>query len=393
MENYKYLIIGSGMTAASAVQGIREIDPTGSIGMVGSENDLPYDRPPLTKGLWKGKPFDSIWRKFEGLGVSINLGTTIVSFDPGLHLAESERGETFAGDHVLIATGGKPRRLPIRSEALVYFRSLASYQKLRGMTETGTDFAVIGGGFIGSEIAAALSMNGKHVSMIYRENLIGERIFPAGLAQHVTDAYRQKGVEILPGETVESIQPYHERYILSTRGGHDLIVDGIVAGLGIQLNLDLAQQAGLKTNVGIIVDENLQTSTPNIYAAGDVAEFFNPALGRRIQVEHEDAANSMGRQAGRNMAGAGEPYTHLPYFYSDLFEMGYEAVGILDPRLEVVEDWKEQYEKGVVYYLEGGRVRGMLLWNVWGQVDAARALLAEPGPFTPGDLVGRLGGK
>jgi 3-phenylpropionate/trans-cinnamate dioxygenase ferredoxin reductase subunit len=390
MENYKYLIIGTGMTAAAAAEGIREIDPTGSIGMVGRENDLPYNRPPLSKGLWKGKPLSSIWRNLDGMGISINLGTKIVSFDAGLRLAESERGETFAGDTVLIATGGSPRRLPLKSEALVYFRSLASYQRLRELTETGQDFAVIGGGFIGSEIAAALSMNGKHVSMIYRDKDIGERIFPPDLAQYVTDYYRKKGVEILAGETVEDIQPHHERYILTTSGGRELIVDGVVAGLGIQLNLELAQAAGLKTNVGIIVDEHLQTSAPNIYAAGDVAEFFNPALGKRIQVEHEDAANSMGRRAGRNMAGAGEPYTHLPFFYSDLFEVGYEAVGTLDPRLELVPDWKEPYQKGVVYYLADQRVRGMLLWNVWGQVDQARALIAEPGPFKSEDLKERL---
>ncbi len=390
MENYKYLIIGAGMTAAAAAQGIREIDPTGSIGMVGSENDLPYNRPPLSKGLWKGKPLDSIWRNFDGMGVSINLGTKIVSLDAGLRLAEGERGEQFAGDKVLIATGGKPRRLPIKSEALIYFRSLASYQRLRQMAETGTDFAVIGGGFIGSEIAAALAMNGKQVTMLYRENMIGERIFPADLAQFVTDYYRKKGVEILTGETVESIEPHHDRYILTTRGGHEMIVNGVVAGLGIQLNLELAQQAGFKTHVGIIVDENLQTSAPGIYAAGDVAEFFNPALGKRIQVEHEDNANSMGRQAGRNMAGAAEAYTHLPYFYSDLFELGYEAVGTLDPRLETVADWKEPFKKGVIYYLEEGRVRGMLLWNVWDQVEQACALIAEPGPFKAEDLKERI---
>jgi len=381
MENYKYLIIGAGMTAAAAAQGIREIDPTGSIGMVGSENDLPYNRPPLSKGLWKGKPLDSIWRNFDGMGVSINLGTKIVSFDAGLRLAESERGESFAGDKVLIATGGKPRRLELKSEALVYFRSLASYLRLRDLSEKGQDFGVIGGGFIGSEVAAALAMNGKHVSMILREERIGERIFPADLAQYVTDYYRKKGVEILAGEAVEGIDAHHDRFILTTHGGHDLIVDGVVAGLGIQLNLDLAQQAGLKTNTGILVDENLQTSAPGIYAAGDVAEFYNPALGKWIQVEHEDNANSMGRQAGRNMAGAAEPYTHLPYFYSDLFELGYEAVGTLDPRLETVADWKEPFQKGVIYYLEGGRVRGVLLWNVWEQVEQARALIAEPGPF------------
>ena len=392
MENYKYLIIGAGMTAAAAAEGIREIDPTGSIGMVGSEDDLPYNRPALSKGLWKGKPLNSIWRNFDGMGVSINLGTKIESLDAGLHLAESERGETYAGDKVLIATGGKPRRLDLDSEAVVYFRSLASYQRLRKMCESGQDFAVVGGGFIGSEIAAALAMNGKHVSMILRENGIGERIYPPDLAQFVTDYYRKKGVDVLPGETVEGIEPHHGRYVLTTHGGQTLTVDGVVAGLGIQLNIELAQAAGLKTNTGIIVNETLQSSAPGIYAAGDVAEFFNPALGKWMQVEHEDNANVMGRQAGRNMAGAAEPYTHLPYFYSDMFELGYEAVGLLDARLETVADWKEPYQKGVIYYLAEGRVRGMLLWNVWGQVERARQLIAEPGPFKAEDLKERIQG-
>jgi NADPH-dependent 2,4-dienoyl-CoA reductase/sulfur reductase-like enzyme len=121
-----------------------------------------------------------------------------------------------------------------------------------------------------------------------------------------------------------------------------------------------------------------------------VASFFNPALGKRMRVEHEDNANAMGRQAGRNMAGMNEPYHYLPAFYSDLFELGYEAVGELDSQLETVSDWKEPYRKGVVYYLREGRVRGVLLWNVWKQVEAARRLIAEPGPFKPDDLKGRL---
>jgi NADPH-dependent 2,4-dienoyl-CoA reductase/sulfur reductase-like enzyme len=141
---------------------------------------------------------------------------------------------------------------------------------------------------------------------------------------------------------------------------------------------------------GIVVDEHLQTSTPDIYAAGDVANFFNPALGTRMRVEHEDNANTMGRAAGRAMTGATEPYTHLPFFYSDLFELGYEAVGELDSRLETFADWKQPFREGVVYYLKEGRVRGVLLWNTWGQVDAARALIAERGPFSANNLRGRF---
>jgi 3-phenylpropionate/trans-cinnamate dioxygenase ferredoxin reductase component len=165
--------------------------------------------------------------------------------------------------------------------------------------------------------------------------------------------------------------------------------------------MQLAWQAGLGAaggvaakvagrSGGIAVDELLRAGHPDIFAAGDVAQFCDPLLGNRRRVEHEDNANTMGRAAGRNMAGANEEYQHSPFFYSDLFELGYEAVGELDPRLETVADWKEPYREGVLYYLHDGRVRGVLLWNVWGQVDAARRLIAEPGPFRAEDLKGRL---
>src|SRR5439155_9741340 len=142
----------------------------------------------------------------------------------------------------------------------------------------------------------------------------------------------------------------------------------------------------------ILVDRFLQTSRPNVYAAGDVASFENPALGMRLRVEHEDNAKTIGRVAGRNMAGAPTAYDHLPFFYSDLFDLGYEAVGLIDSRLETFADWQKPNEEGVIYYLRDGRVRGVLLWNVWEQVDAARALIAEPGPFSAANLKGRITG-
>jgi len=177
--------------------------------------------------------------------------------------------------------------------------------------------------------------------------------------------------------------------VRTTTGG-ELVAEVLVAGLGITPAVELAEQAGLPVDNGVLVDEFCRTSHPDVYAAGDVANFANPALGTRLRVEHEDNANTMGRTAGLNMAGRATAYDHLPFFYSDLFDLGYEAVGDLDARLETVADWKEPFREGVVYYLKNGRVRGVLLWNTWGQVDHARALIAERGPFTPRDLKGRL---
>ncbi|PPK72958.1 NADPH-dependent 2,4-dienoyl-CoA reductase/sulfur reductase-like enzyme [Methylobacter tundripaludum] len=393
MTNYPYLIIGGGMTAAAAVDGIREVDSTGGIGLISAEIDAPYDRPPLSKSLWKGKPLDVIWRKTENKSVKIHLGRVVKEIFPQQKRVVDDKGDVFTYQKLLLATGGKPRRLPFGDDHIIYFRTLPDYRRLRALTETGRRFAVIGGGFIGSEIAAALAMNGKEVVMIFPGKAIGDRVFPSPLAQFVTSFYRQKGVEILAGEEIVGLETLGNQHVLKTRTNREIVVDGVVAGVGIEPNVELAQTVGLEVENGIIVDEFLHASHPDIYAAGDVAAFYNPALGKRIRVEHEDNANAMGRLAGRNMAGKSEPYHHLPFFYSDMFDLGYEAVGELDARLETFADWKRPNEEGVIYYLQNDRVRGVLLWNVWEQVEAARQLIAEPGPFTAKDLKGRLPAK
>jgi NADPH-dependent 2,4-dienoyl-CoA reductase/sulfur reductase-like enzyme len=168
--------------------------------------------------------------------------------------------------------------------------------------------------------------------------------------------------------------------VLKTQSGHEYHADVIIAGIGITPNTGLAKEAGLETDNGIIVDEHCRTSDPNIYAAGDVAEFYNPALNKRMRVEHEDNANTMGKLAGRSMAGADESYDYLPMFYSDLFDHGYEAVGELNSELETFANWQEPYQKGVIYYLKDGQIRGVLLWNVWDQVDNARQLIGQTIP-------------
>ena len=202
----------------------------------------------------------------------------------------------------------------------------------------------------------------------------------------MTAFYRQKGVEVIPEKTVEAVETAHGRLRVRLSGMNPIEVDGVVAGLGIVPNTQLAARAGLEVSDGIVVDELLRTSSRDIYAAGDAAAFDNPSLGKRIRVEHEDNANTMGQIAGRNMAGALERYDHLPSFYSDLFELGYEAVGELDPRLQTISKWKEQFHEGIVYYLEQGRIRGVLLWNVWEKIDAARAAIKSGRVFTTAEV-------
>ncbi|HXY36368.1 MAG TPA: FAD/NAD(P)-binding oxidoreductase [Planctomycetaceae bacterium] len=395
MPNYKYLIVGGGMTADAAIGGIREVDQSGPIGVIGSEPQRPYNRPPLTKGLWKGKPLSSIWRKTESTEVTFHLGRTARDLDPGARRVVDDQGTEYRYERLLLATGGTPRRLEFGGDQIIYYRTLADYERVRALADKSSRFAVIGGGFIGSEIAAALALNDKTVSLIMPGEAICAQIFPPDLAAYVTDYYRKKGVEVLNGRRSVGLEPQGDQFKLAIEEGTTkktsaLAVDAVVAGIGIVPNTQLAQAAGLKVANGIWVDSALRTSNPDIFAAGDVANFDDRTLKTRRRVEHEDNANTMGRVAGKSMAGKSVSYDHLPYFYSDLFDLGYEAVGQTDSNLEIFADWKEEFKKGVVYYLGAGRVRGVLLWNVWEQVDNARRLIAQPGPFKPQDLKGRI---
>ena len=390
MAHFNYLIVGGGMTADAAARSIREVDAPGAIAMIGAEPDPPYNRPPLSKGLWKGEAEDTIWRKPEMAGATLHLGRRVVSLDPRGKRLTDDRGTMHTFDRALLATGGTPRHLPFESDHILYFRTLADYRRLRTFAAERLRFTVVGGGFIGSEIAAALRMQGCDVVMLVPEAGLGARVFPAELSRFLADYYRQKGVEMRTGEGMAGLEERGEQTLVRTTTQKEFNTDVIVAGIGIEPNVELAEQAGLQVENGIVVDEHCRSSHPSIFAAGDVANFHNPALGTRMRVEHEDNANTMGKVAGENMAGQATRYDHLPFFYSDLFDLGYEAVGDLDARQEMFADWKEPFREGVIYYLKGGRVRGVLLWNTFGKVDAARALIAQPGPFNAGALKGRI---
>lgn len=389
MKHYKYLIIGGGLTADAATRGIRELDPEGSIGLLSMEPDPPYMRPNLSKGLWKGRPVEKIWRKTEERA-KLLLGRKVTGLNPKNKAVQDNKGDEYTYDKLLIATGGSPIHLLCGEEDIIYFRDFQDYQRLRKMADRRGHFVVIGGGYIGSEMAAALTMVGAKVTMIFPEDAIGGLAFPSDLAHYLNDYYREKGVEVIPNDLVADVQKVGERIIVQTGSGRAIETDGVVAGIGIRPNIDLAKEAGLEVENGIVVNERLETSAPDIYAAGDVANFYHVALGERMRVEHEDNGIRMGKLAGGNMAGGNEIYNHIPLFYSDLFEHGYEAVGELNSRLETVSDWQEPFQKGTVYYLKDGRVRGVLLWNFWKQVDTARTLMLEKGIFKAEDLKGRI---
>jgi NADPH-dependent 2,4-dienoyl-CoA reductase/sulfur reductase-like enzyme len=391
MQNvFDYLIIGAGMAGEAAAQALREADAGATIGMLGEESHPPYDRPPLSKALWKGGKEADIWRPIDKARAVVTLQRRALKIDRQAHTVRDDAGDAWKYRKLLIATGGTPRRLPSGGDDFIYYRTFDDYRRLRRSVKPGARIAVIGGGFIGSEIAAAMAMNGCKVTMLFPDDAIGARVYPDALADAVTAYFREKGVDVRAGITAKGGAADADGMTIELSDGDTLRADAVVAGLGIVPNTRIAEEAGLEVGNGIVVNDHLQTSDPDIYAAGDVASFPAPALGHRIRVEHENAAITMGARAGKCMAGQDAPYDELPFFYSDLFELGYEAVGTLDSRLETVEQWVTPFREGVVYYLDAGRVRGVLLWNTWGQVDAARNLIAAPGPLDAENVRGRL---
>ena len=382
-QSYKYVIVGAGLAGASAIDGIRERDAQGSILLIGSEADLPYDRPPLSKQLWFGtKQVDEIFlhdRKFyERNGVELALDTQIVALDIRAKTIGDARGRRYTYEKLLLATGGRPRKLSIPGgdlPGLCYFRSLADYRRLRGAAAEGKSAVVIGGGFIGSELAAALRTNKLEVTMVFPGSYLCSRVFPESLGRALLDRYVEHGIQVHAGDAPVEITRNDGKYTTRTRGGLSLASDLVVIGVGIDPAIDLAAAAGLQIGDGIVVNEYLQTSDPSIYAAGDNAFFPYPALGETARVEHWDNAVNQGKWAGRNMAGAGQPYTYMPLFFSDLFDFGYEAVGDVSATLPTWADWQEENRTGVVYYLRDERVCGVMLCNVWEKVEQARELI------------------
>src|SRR5688500_4020636 len=268
MKQYKYLIIGGGLAGDGATRGIREHDPEGSVGLISMEPDPPYMRPDLSKKLWKGRPLEKIWRHTEERA-ELHLNRKVAQLDPKKKYVCDDKEDEYTYEKLLIATGGAPKHLLVGKEEIIYFRNFQHYKHLRELTESGDHFAVIGGSFIGSEIAAALTIVGEKVTMLMRGEAICAHIFPDDLAHFLNVYYRQKGVEVLTGETVASLQREEKGLMIKTESGRAIQADGVVAGIGIQPNLDLAKEAGLKIEDGIVVNERLETSVADIYAAGD----------------------------------------------------------------------------------------------------------------------------
>ncbi|MBB2893524.1 NAD(P)/FAD-dependent oxidoreductase [Flexivirga oryzae] len=392
-KNYDYVIVGGGVAAAAAVGGIRELDETGSILVLGAEPDGPVYRPDLSKKLWldKDASLDKAWL-LDGQQVDLETSTPATAIDPDAHTVQVEGGATVSYGKLLLATGSSPRRLDLPdSDRIVYYRTAEDYRRLRELTGEDTPVTTIGGGYIGAEVTSVLTQNGVKVTMIFDETLVQQRLFPTSIAELITKDFTDRGVRLLTDETVSGGELADDRVGIRVGDGSLIEAGAVVVGVGVAPNVGLAEAVGITTDNGIVVDDRLLTSAPDVYAAGDVARYDDALLGRR-RVEHVDNAEAMGKKAGRNMAGADEAYDYTPIVWSDLFDNGYEAVGDLDARLDTVEAWNDDHTAAVVYYLDGDTVRGVLLWNTWDSTGKARDVIAQSrdGKIGRDQLVGTI---
>ena len=381
---YDYLIIGAGMTADAAAKAIRKADAEASIGMVGDERQAPYERPPLTKALWKGdKPVDSIDLGTDRSGAVLHLERRIEVLDRDDRSARDDHGDIYRYRRLLLATGATPRKLPFAGDRVINYRTLDNYLALRRYAVPGAKIAVVGGGFIGAEIAASLSAAGCQVTMMFPGASLGAGRFPAALAKFIDGYYREHGVTLMPGVKVVDGKADADGVEVALSDGTTCRADAVVAGLGVTPNTDLAERAGLRVDNGVVVDEHLRSSAPDVWAAGDVANAYHPFAGRHVRVEHWANALHQPVVAAQAMLGKDAVYDRLPYFFTDQYDLGMEYTGFGGGEVVVRGDEREF----VAFWLRDGRLTAAMNVNVWtGVPEIARRLIRAGTRLDPAAL-------
>ncbi|MCI3028646.1 FAD-dependent oxidoreductase [Desemzia sp. C1] len=378
-QAYDYLIIGGGMVAGYAAKGIRELDSTGTIKILSNDKDVPYTRPALTKKLWTDSSFtdDQVpLNTTEETGAEIQLESEVTAIHRGRHTVQLADGSVIGYQKLLLATGSEPNKIDgPESDKVLFFRSWEDYRKLRSLSGHHQHILVVGGGYIGAELAAGLIQNDTRVTLVYPDEVLGSSQFPEEIAAEYEAAFKKAGVELVSGKRVESYRKEDDEFVLTLDDETELNGDAIVFGLGASPRVSLAKESELNVEDGIVVDEFLRTDDPDIYAAGDIVAYPDQILGRN-RIEHVDHARHSGQSVGKAMAGSNEPYTHTPYFYSVVFDISWKAIGTLDPELDTLIDTVDDGK--VVYYLKDDKPVGILLWNVEADLDDVRTILSDP---------------
>lgn len=428
-EHVTYVLVGAGTASNACANAIRAKDPKAKILIIGEEDYPPYMRPPLSKALWleedheqaKKLKFKASWMGgkyidvfYKGTyidvkelsaaeegGTAVLTGQRVVQLSTGDKQVTLSNGAKIKYDKCLIATGGVPQNLPVFTQAgedvqkkISVFRKIPDYLELDSIVSSNQSVLVVGGGFLGSELAVAMASRGRghslEVNQVFLEDGNLGLVLPKMLSDWTTEQVRNEGVKVFPNNTIQKVSLGEDgKVCATTKDGQELKVDHVLVAVGIRPDVSLASSAGLEVDPqlgGFRVNSELQACT-DVWVAGDVSCFYDPHLGRR-RVEHHDHANVSGKLAGENMTGAGKAFTHQSMFWSDVGpKVGFEAVGLIDSTLPTVGIWaktkeqegeepKDDFSKGVIFYTKEGTVVGVLTWNIFGKMELARKAIA-----------------
>ncbi|MDQ2796975.1 MAG: FAD-dependent oxidoreductase [Actinomycetota bacterium] len=381
-----FVIVGAGRAGAAAAEALRSQGSDGQIVLLGDETDHPYDRPPLSKDYLQGKSEkDKVYLHpdawYAEHDIDVRLGTTVTAVDRTAHEVSTESGERIRYDKLLLATGSSPRRLSVPGadlDGLLYLRRLDDCEAMKAAFAEARHVAIVGAGWIGLETAAAARAAGCEVTVIERGELPLLHVLGRELAEIYAALHRSHGVEFrLGATTAEMIGTDGRASGVRLDDGSLIEADAIVVGVGITPNTELAETAGLLIDNGVLVDEHLATSDPDVFAAGDVANAYYPLLGTHLRLEHWSAALNQGPVAATNMLGGAAAYDKVPYFFSDQYDMGMEYSGYVgsDGYDEVVFRGDPAKGEYLAFWLRGGRVLAGMNVNVWNVTDAIAALV------------------
>jgi 3-phenylpropionate/trans-cinnamate dioxygenase ferredoxin reductase subunit len=383
MSKRTFVIVGASLAGAKAAQELRDRGFDGDIALIGAEPDRPYERPPLSKDYLRGeskrqKVFVHDEDFYEQQQIQLITSHTATKVDLAAGQVILDDGRSVGYDKLLLTTGAEPRRLSVPGaelDGILYLRTVEDSEALRERLETGGRVAVVGAGWIGSEVAASARQKGLEVTLIDPLALPNERIFGAQIGAFYRDVHAQHGVQLALGEGVDAFEGDEKVSGVRTSTGRLVECDFAVVGIGVSPRTQLAGDAGLETENGIVVDETLQTSASNVFAAGDVANAWYPFYGRRIRVEHWANALNQGPAAARAMLGETVSYDRLPYFFSDQYEVGMEYSGYTTEWDQVVFRGSRDAGEFIAFWLQDGRVVAGMNVNVWDVTEHVQALI------------------
>jgi 3-phenylpropionate/trans-cinnamate dioxygenase ferredoxin reductase subunit len=399
-DSRTFAIVGAGLAGAKAAEALRTEGFEGHVVLFGAEAHRPYERPPLSKEYLQGRAErDSVFVHppdwYDKNQVQLRTATAVTALDPSAHQLTTADGDRLRYDSLLLATGATPRQLDLPGAGLGgvhYLRDLEDSDRLRSAFLPGTRVVIIGAGWIGLETAAAARAAGARVTVLESAELPLLRVLGPRLARVFAELHTAHEVDLRLGVTVGEIRPAAADP--STAGavvladGTELPAEHVVVGVGVTPNVELARAGGLAVDNGIVVDEHLRTSDPDVLAAGDVANAWHPALGRRIRVEHWANALNQPAVAARTMLGLDASYDRLPYFFTDQYDLGMEYTGHTDPELhyDVAIRGDLDTREFIAFWLREGRVAAGMNVNVWDVTDTIRRLITSGRRIDPARL-------